>query len=429
MIKRVMIALLLLLALLGLAAELAEAARGTCSDEGNLTINCDMDTFSDHSSGNDIRIVADGWWFWVEEGNAAFDVGQDSTVPPSQRIWSDGGNFRVGIYQQISNLTPGATYIAGANWLPYTSPDGSIMRQIGLDPAGGTEPNASTVLWGPEDWKFSRFTNLEQTAVATGTRMTIFIRIYNPASHGADQIFIDGAWMKQDTSIPVQTAATATALPPTPTVAPIHTPIPAEAENCLFFTETSNGQGSFSLCDDAQARFRAAFQQWGLQRIGYPISRRYMRDGFVTQAFQKSIMQWRPETNSVALVNIFDDLHNAGFDARLLNAYQTPMQLPAGWDGDSPFEEVVQKRQALLNERSALREAYFAAFDPLIFYGLPTSLVSDMGNHYAIRLQRSVLQEWKQDVPWAKAGEVTIANGGDIGKTLGALPVDALIPE
>ena len=199
MIKRIMAALLLLLALLSLAAELTQAARSNCLDEDNLTTNCDMDTFSDHSSGNDIRIVADGWWFWVEEGNPAFDVGQDSTDPPSQRIWSDGGNFRAGIYQQVSNLTPGATYIAGANWLPYTSPDGSIMRQLGLDPTGGTEPNAATVLWGPEDWKFSRFTDLEQTAVATGTSMTIFIRVYNPVSHGADQIFIDTAWMKQDT--------------------------------------------------------------------------------------------------------------------------------------------------------------------------------------------------------------------------------------
>lgn len=51
-----------------------------------------------------------------------------------------------------------------------------------------------------------------------------------------------------------------------------------------------------------------------------------------------------------------------------------------------------------------------------------------MGNHYAIRLQRAVLQEWKEDVPWASAGEVTIANGGDIAKELGGLPSAALAP-
>ena len=215
------------------------------------------------------------------------------------------------------------------------------------------------------------------------------------------------------------------------TAAPI-----TQGTNCLLFTETAGGQGHFSVCDDTQANFRTAFEQWGLQKIGYPISRRYTRDGFVTQAFQKAIMQWRAESNSVVLVNIFDDLHNNGLDDTLLSTRQTPKQLPDGWDhggkhtlSDVPFNEVVTKRQALLDVRPALRNTYFASDDPLTFYGLPTSLVEDMGNHYAIRLQRAVLQEWKETVPWAKVGEVTIANGGDIAKELGALPAEALIPE
>jgi len=198
---------------------------------------------------------------------------------------------------------------------------------------------------------------------------------------------------------------------------------------CLFFTETAEGEGGFFVCDDHSARFRSAFDSWGLQKIGYPISQRYVHDGFVTQAFQKAIMQWRAESGTVALVNIFDDLHNAGFDDTLLSVRQTPHQLPAGWDGDIPFDEVVKKRQALLDVRPALQDTYFASSDPLTFYGLPTSEVEDMGNHYAIRLQRAVLQEWKEQVPWAEEGEVTIANGGDIAKELGALPAHALTPE
>ena len=203
-----------------------------------------------------------------------------------------------------------------------------------------------------------------------------------------------------------------------------------QAEGCLFFTETGGGQGGYSVCDDGEANFRTAFETWGLQKIGYPISRRYERAGFVTQAFQKAIMQWRPDGGYVALVNIFDDLHNDGFDQVLLETRQTPLQLPDGWDGEGlTFAQVVAKRQALLDARPALRDAYFAAGDPLTFYGLPTSLVTDMGNHYAIRLQRAVLQEWKENVPWANAGQVTIANGGDIAKLLGGLPPFALVPE
>ncbi|MGB0384161.1 MAG: hypothetical protein ACPGWR_04975 [Ardenticatenaceae bacterium] len=84
-------------------------------------------------------------------------------------------------------------------------------------------------------------------------------------------------------------------------------------------------------------------------------------------------MQWRPESSRVALVNIFDDLHNDGFDQQLLDTRQTPKQLPAGWDGQGlSFAEVVAKRQALLDARATLRDAYFAAGDPLTFYGLPT---------------------------------------------------------
>jgi len=206
------------------------------------------------------------------------------------------------------------------------------------------------------------------------------------------------------------------------TASPILTATPAQAAGCLDFTEA----GSYSVCDDGQANFRTAFDTWGLQKIGYPISQRYERAGFVAQAFQKAIMQWRPDGNRVALVNIFDDLHNDGFDDTLLGTRQTPKQLPDGWDGEGlSFSEVVAKRQALLDARPALHAAYFAASDPLTFYGLPTSEVEDMGNHYAIRLQRAVLQEWKEDVPWASVGQVTIANGGDIAKELGALPTGA----
>ncbi|MBA3530306.1 MAG: septum formation family protein [Ardenticatenales bacterium] len=200
----------------------------------------------------------------------------------------------------------------------------------------------------------------------------------------------------------------------------------AQAPTCRHFAET----GGYYVCDDAQARFLTAFNRWGLQKIGYPVSRRYERDGFVTQAFQKAIMQWRADGQMVVLVNVFDDLHNGSFDQRLLETRQTPHQFPPDWDGPGlTFQQVVQKRQALLNARPALRAAYFSAGDPLTFFGLPTSEITDMGNHYAIRLQRAVLQEWKEDVPWAKAGQVTIANGGDIAKELGGLPAGALATE
>jgi hypothetical protein len=200
--------------------------------------------------------------------------------------------------------------------------------------------------------------------------------------------------------------------------------------SCLWFTQTAGGSGGFSVCDDGNARFRTAFNRYGLQNIGYPISTRFRRDGFITQAFQKAVLQWRPDGNYVAFVNVFDELHTRGFDQRLLETRQTPYQFADGWDTPgATFAQIRARREALVNARPAIRRAYFAASDPFTFFGLPTSEVTDMGNHYAIRTQRAVLQEWKETVPWAQAGQVTIANGGDIAKELGHLPAANLTPE
>ncbi|HZQ97939.1 MAG TPA: hypothetical protein VFC93_03890, partial [Chloroflexota bacterium] len=57
------------------------------------------------------------------------------------------------------------------------------------------------------------------------------------------------------------------------------------------------------------------------------------------------------------------------------------------------------------------------------------SKIEDMGNHFAVRLQRAVIQLWKVDVPWAKAGETTVANGGDVAKEAGLFPPDATTPQ
>jgi len=138
-------------------------------------------------------------------------------------------------------------------------------------------------------------------------------------------------------------------MPQWASIAPATAAQAPQEPDCLFFAEAGGEEGGFFVCDDRDVRFRTAFERWGLQKIGYPISRRYHdHGGFETQVFQKAIMQWRPDGNYVTLVNIFDDLHKAGFDDTLLSVRQTPHQLPAGWDGDIPFDEVVKKRQALL---------------------------------------------------------------------------------
>ena len=197
-----------------------------------------------------------------------------------------------------------------------------------------------------------------------------------------------------------------------------------------FFKETVplyECDTGYSVTDSEGIPFWDTWQRLGLENVGYPISGRYIWRGLVTQAFQKTIFQWQPG-KGVYFVKAFDELHAAGYDDELRRRWSIPRRLgslepalPVQIQGElreELREEIHRSRLALLDANLAIKARYYASPDPLLQYGLPTSRVEDMGNHYAIRTQRTVLQQWKEDVPWAKAGEVTIANGVDIAKAV-----------
>ena len=197
-----------------------------------------------------------------------------------------------------------------------------------------------------------------------------------------------------------------------------------------FFKETIplyQCDTGYSVTNAGGITFWDMLQRLGLENAGYPTSSRYLWRGHVTQAFQKAIMQWQPG-KGVYFIKIFDELHDAGFDHRLRAYFSIPRRLgslepalPVHIQGELREKlrgEIHRRRLALLDANPAIKERYYAAPDPLLLYGLPTSRVEDMGNHYAIRTQRTVFQQWKEDVPWAKAGEVTIVNGVDIARAV-----------
>ena len=183
----------------------------------------------------------------------------------------------------------------------------------------------------------------------------------------------------------------------------------------------------FTVTDDTDAEFWTAFQEFGgVQAVGYPISTRFIWDGFTTQVMQKSVFQWRPDTLSVSFVNVFDDLHRLGFDGAL--AHRLVPECESFDESGLTIGQISARRIALLDAEPKLRGAYDAVQNPLLRYGLPTSHVRDFDGLRTIRLQRTVLQLWTRDFPWATAGTVTIANGGDLARQLGMFPLDAMIP-
>ena len=199
------------------------------------------------------------------------------------------------------------------------------------------------------------------------------------------------------------------------------------------FYQQANGQGGagntgFAVTNDDGVEFWTWFNRFGgVDVVGYPVSHRFQWKGFTAQAFQKVTFQWRPESRTVMFVNIFDELTAAGKDDWLLTTQMVPK--PFDWSGDAgkPWDQVVANHLSVLNQYPALQAAYFSTGDPVIENGLPMA-VQDFGNAIVVRAQRKVFQEWKVDVPWAKAGQVTVANGGDTGKMAGLYPQDAITP-
>lgn len=218
-------ACLLLVAALSWTATPAAAQHGCTA--GNILNNCDFNNFVSTPFGS----VPAGWTPFILSGGASFTEATDTFYgAPSLQIWSDGTAFRAGIYQQVSNVTPGATYKASVGWAAPADPTNSFVRQLGIDPTGGTNPSAPTVVWGPShvgDGRRLNYpppdVNIDVSAVAKGNTVTVFFLADHTYSTGVNLIFVDALELTQDTSQPVVNVAppTATPLPPTPTRPPV----------------------------------------------------------------------------------------------------------------------------------------------------------------------------------------------------------------
>jgi hypothetical protein len=195
--------------------------------------------------------------------------------------------------------------------------------------------------------------------------------------------------------------------------------------NGHFFSQAAGpGETGFGITDDGGVWFWSEFNRLGgVNAVGYPISDRFQWNGFTCQAMQRVVFQWRPEINQVYFVNIFDMMTAAGKDDWLLTVRQTPKPYAFDETGKN-WDQIVNMRLAVLDANPAIKAAFFSVVgDPVTMNGLPTSMISDMGNNFTLRAQRVVIQQWKVAVPWAAAGQVTFALGGSIAKETGLLPV------
>jgi hypothetical protein len=100
--------------------------------------------------------------------------------------------YTAGVWQQVTGLTPGVGYGFYAAMLTIyqtSAPpavDGTMAKQVGIDPTGGTDPQAPTVVWSePDDHDEGPWELDQRTAVAAqGPAMTVFIRVISPYASG-----------------------------------------------------------------------------------------------------------------------------------------------------------------------------------------------------------------------------------------------------
>jgi hypothetical protein len=199
-----------------------------------------------------------------------------------------------------------------------------------------------------------------------------------------------------------------------------------------FYTQ-ANGQGGaggsgYGITDEGGVSFWTQFKSiGGVSRVGYVSSRRFQYKGFTNQGTQKYVLQWQPG-QGLFFLNVFDELSAMGKDDWLATVRAIPK--PASFaEAGKPFSQITAERLALLDANLAIKAVYMADADPVRTHGLPTSRVVDVGPAFVIRNQRDAMQQWKVDMPWAKAGQVTIVNGGDIAKEAGLVPAAAGTPE
>ncbi|MFQ5611248.1 MAG: hypothetical protein ACE5H9_03855 [Anaerolineae bacterium] len=167
---------------------------------------------------------------------------------------TSNGAFEAGVYQQMP-ATPGVNYFAQVAWFvwnPTGDFDNIVMRKVGIDPAGGVDPAAPTVVWGQEVWtgigncpnKFCPGLNV--TATAQNSQITVFLLVRDtfPARPGVmpgtDEFWIDDIGLIPVGGQPLL-APTDTPLPPAPTNTP---PLPTDTTATPVPTDTPTPEPS-----------------------------------------------------------------------------------------------------------------------------------------------------------------------------------------
>lgn len=144
---------------------------------------------------------------------------EDLETPPEP-----GKPFDVAFHQQIS-VTPGGIYslsgwmlsLCGGSAVPSDCPeDVYISKLLGIDPTGGTDPTAESVIWAEnrrnfwEDGERVGWQQMSVSAMAQAETITIFARISSPFRWHGNHAFIDALSLVRAPQAQLQVPTTVT---------------------------------------------------------------------------------------------------------------------------------------------------------------------------------------------------------------------------
>lgn len=197
----------------GARAEEGVAAQGVAA---NLVMNWSFETFEGRTVYDRVGqywdvFVLSGDSVEFRQGTQFAGVNVERIDGRDSQIIKSDEPFDAGVYQVVTGLQPNQWYSALAYILTIyqTSAvedprdfDGTMVKQIGVDPTGGRNPLSSSVIWGePVDKNMDRDTwGHRLTFQATGYSATLYIRVQalQGVSYEAydNLAFIDGAQLR-----------------------------------------------------------------------------------------------------------------------------------------------------------------------------------------------------------------------------------------
>ncbi len=103
----------------------------------------------------------------------------------AQQYYSEFQTHDAGLYQRVTDITPGSTlrfsvyaYIWSSTFddINVSEEDGDATFQVGIDPTGGDDPASPNVVWSVPAERYDAYNEYVVIAVAAGDAVTVFVR-------------------------------------------------------------------------------------------------------------------------------------------------------------------------------------------------------------------------------------------------------------